>query len=569
MILVTCLTLVCACLIGPLNYSMAAGDIVGTAIQGTIAGMEGLRAASALTVPVNTNLDYNATMEHVRNFFLKGIVTRIAKQLLHQMTISVVNWINRGFDGSPAFLTNPEAFFMDVGDQITGQFISETGVLSRLCTPFNLDVRLSLAIGQSQLLDKRYACTLSTVIDNAMNSRANISVGSSPGGATLGDITSGNILDNTGQLSVNGHSANATADFLNGEFSSGGFPAFIALTSEPQNNPYGAWLMAKSDLDSQIEAKKNAINTDLNRGAGFMSWPKCETIMTLSKGNTQNSFYASDPRYTLKTKADGSTDVQVCTTQTPGSIISSSLENQLGSSVRELEMANDINAIIDALFSQLVTKVLSGGLASASGGSGGISFTSQLQSNVNSMIQEQTVYSQTQTSDMVSQALSSLSQYKAVYDQALTLIIDSMQRYQTAKSCFVNKTSSTTSLRTFESSYAQSQISLIDSVINQQIQPYLGQITAKRAAIDTRITNVKNLQSVTAGQTGNIQSQVDSYSKLTESVISENAMAIDNMAKAQQDLADVQTKINSWNTDAAKYQSSCDRFPTSAWNFGR
>lgn len=521
-------------------------------------------ASSAATVPINTGLDYNTTMQKLKSFTLDRIASMIAKRILHQMTVSIVNWINSGFEGSPAFLTNPESFFMDVGDQITGQFISETGVLSKLCTPFGLDIRLSLALGQAQMMDQRYACTLSTIIDNAKNARANVSINNGPGGATIGDIASGNILNNPNQLSINGRSADATKRFMEGEFSEGGWLAFDAMITGVQNNPYGASLMARDDLQASIARKQNAINTDLNRGSGFLSWPKCDTIMNLSKSNMQNSFYASDPRYTLKSKPDGSTDVQVCSTQTPGSVIAGTLENQLGSAARELELADNINAIIDALVSQMVTQVLSKGLASVSNNTGGrVSVTSQIQSNSVSTYNQQTIYNQSQALDMTSRALTSLQEYKAIYDRAIVLVNDSQGRFQTARSCFVNKINiPSSSLTISEISFAQRQMTNIDAILNQRFQPTLSQLTIKKTEAETKITNIRNLPSNQLSYTTyNVQGQTDNYSNAVDAAISVNSNSAENMISAQKDLDAVNLQVTGWNAEASTYQRSCDLFP--------
>jgi len=67
------------------------------------------------------------------------------------MTDSVVDWINHGFNGSPAFIQNPGGFFIDAADQITGAFIANSGPLASLCNGFGLDIRLSLAMNQTNL----------------------------------------------------------------------------------------------------------------------------------------------------------------------------------------------------------------------------------------------------------------------------------------------------------------------------------------------------------------------------------------------------------------------------------
>ena len=191
--------------------------------------------ATNISNTVTTNL-----ME-IKEYVLDGLAWALAKALVQSMVASTVNWINSGFQGSPSFLTNPEGYFANVGDQVTGNFISNTGILSGLCSPFSADLRLALALGQVNGNNGHYTCTLSSVINNVKNSTVN---GMSIGG------------------------------FMNGDFSQGGWPAFISL-SEPQNNESGAYLQAHSDLLQQIGSKQSSVNQQLTQGSGFLSFQSC------------------------------------------------------------------------------------------------------------------------------------------------------------------------------------------------------------------------------------------------------------------------------------------------------
>ncbi|MCL5781951.1 MAG: hypothetical protein M1459_01165 [Patescibacteria group bacterium] len=520
-------------------------------------------ASSAIAVPISTGLDYNSTMKHLKDFTLDRIATMVARQILHQMTVSVVNWINSGFEGNPSFITNPEAFFLDVGDQLTGAFIAQTGVLSRLCSPFNLDIRLALALGQSQLVDQRYACTLSTVINNAKNARANVTLTSSPNGATLGDIMSGDVLSNPNQVSINGNSVDATKAFLEGDFSQGGWEGFMALTMDPRNNPSGAYLMAQADLQSRIEARKGQLNSELNRGSGFLSWKKCDTITELNPGATSNSYYLSDPRYTVDMHKDGSATVKYCQTQTPGSVISSSLQKQLGSTVDELDLANNINAIIDALVSQLVTKVLTNGLASVSSTAGGrVSFTNQIQANTQTMVQQQTIYTQTQAANITTQSIEAVNQYKGIYDQAVNIMSESANRLETARNCFLEKSAQPQTYSVSEISYANRQISLIDADLNI-VNPFLTILRAAQYDAQSKISKIDELNR-SAGRSASAYNSADLYSQAVQAAISANNDATSRMPEAEQDLAKAQKEAPGWNTKAASYQSACNNFQQSA-----
>ena len=47
----------------------------------------------------------------------------VAKVAIQQMTVSIVNWINSGFNGKPSFVQNYQQFFNNVADQAAGEFI--------------------------------------------------------------------------------------------------------------------------------------------------------------------------------------------------------------------------------------------------------------------------------------------------------------------------------------------------------------------------------------------------------------------------------------------------------------
>ncbi len=303
-------------------------------------------------VPINTMFNWHSIQQQTKDFVLNGLAWSVAKVLVQQLTASIVNWINTGFDGSPAFLTNPQGFFLNIADDITGEFISQSGALQNLCSPWNIDIRLAIGLGQTQSLRKKYACTLNTIIGNAKNA------------------------------TVNGYSIEG---FTSGDFRQGGWPAFISLTTEPQNNLYGTYLQAKSDLEGQILGKQNAVNNDLNRGNGFLSSEKCQPRInpTTGKALTANDLGLNQSdlaqlNATGKTSAGSGTQYRAnkdpesgviiyesCSVQTPGSVISSALTKNLDSGREQLLLADSINEITSALFAQLITQVLTKGLGAS------------------------------------------------------------------------------------------------------------------------------------------------------------------------------------------------------------
>ncbi|MCX6719137.1 MAG: hypothetical protein NTZ38_02050 [Candidatus Taylorbacteria bacterium] len=371
----------------------------------------------AETSPTAIKRTTDTTMMQVKNYVLDGLAWSVAKIMLQQVTASVVNWINTGFKGNPAFLTNPQGFFMDVADQATGAFIANTGVLSELCSPFNIDIRLSLALNNNMQID-RYACTLSTVINNARNSTINVSENATVNRKT---IVNNNISASAAKgVTVNGKQVvkNDVATingFMGGDFKQGGWPAFIAMTTEPQNNIYGAYLTSRDDLAQQIANKKNSIKVDLSMGNGFMSWPKCEIVPV-----DEAVVYKGSGTLNEKVDSKGNVAYEKCETQTPGSVIAGSINKSLGIPQDTLNIAGSLNQIVGALFAQLVTKVLQGGLHTASGSGGSGSVTTGIATQLSAQSDSsQLSSSKSQMTSSINGYVSNATQYIALRQQLL------------------------------------------------------------------------------------------------------------------------------------------------------
>ncbi|MGC9605360.1 MAG: hypothetical protein ABSF56_01195 [Minisyncoccia bacterium] len=472
------------------------------------------------TVPIGTGWDPNSIMADMKNFILDKLASTVAKQILQQMTVATINWINSGFNGSPAFLTNPEGFFLDTADQITGAMIAESGPLQKLCSPWNVDIRLSLALLQTQPLSQRYICTLSTVINNASN-------------ATIG-----------------GHSIQG---FVRGDFSQGGWPAFISMTTEPQNNPYGIYLQAHSDILSAVGAKQSFINQDLLQGHGFLSWKSCKNVQVSALDANQAIFGSASVLGSSGNTSDNNGSVlqtvQQCETETPGSVIENSLAEHLGTGVRELELANDINSVVNALVSQLVSQMLTKGLRSLSAGGSGLSgnglsslnsYTSQLQADATA---------QKSVPNVASTGFGSSSSAESTYDQAIGLITDSKDRYETARSCFTNKPDYAAAPS------AYSAVLAIDNTVETSIDPLLTNLAAKRASVASAPESPATL-SVSA--TTDIGQLVESQTQIVNDAVSQGQASSDQAAAAATDLENAQTQAQAFNQDAARYQSECD-----------
>jgi hypothetical protein len=396
----------------------------------------------------------------------------LAKMLLQSLTADVVNWINSGFQGSPAFISNPQGFFLDVADQATGAFISNSGPLSALCSPFSLDIRLNLAL-QGTMNKQRYACTLSTIIKNVQNSH--VSVG--------GSVTSNGQVIANGAVGVGGNGDGVSA-FMNGDFSQGGWPAFISMTTEPQNNFQGAYLMAQSDLQNQIGTRQATIKADVAAGGGFMSYQKCEKLGTVYPGDGSEvpaSFPGiNDPNVSTKVNMDGSVTYQICHTETPGATISAALNKQLGSGSDSLVAADEFDEVLSAAFGQLLKTVLTGGLYSSSQPASGAtqSVMSTLRTDTTGTPIQNSITNLTNSMD---QYMSDTMLYKSVRDRTLAAITDE-QTYanSTISSCVANGWSD--------------NANGVRGILTNQITPLLTQYQTKAADAAMRLKTLTDFQ---------------------------------------------------------------------------
>lgn len=154
---------------------------------------------------------------------------RIAAQVaIERIVSSTVTWAQSGFQGNPAYVTDPKGYFGNIADGVAGEFILGSD-LGFLCSPFQANIRISLT--QQYYQPQPFQCTLTGITGN---------------------------IDN----------------FYN-DFSSGGWDAWFSMTQTPTNNPYGAYLEAKIELDSRIASAVGLQREQLNWNQGFLSWADC------------------------------------------------------------------------------------------------------------------------------------------------------------------------------------------------------------------------------------------------------------------------------------------------------
>lgn len=170
---------------------------------------------------------------NLKEFTLDGIAWSLAKKVLAQSVASVVDWINSGFNGKPAFITDYDKYFLNAADQVAGDFIQASN-FGQLCQPLQMPVRFILDLSYKQARDFREnsQCTLSD---------------------TVGNVDS----------------------FLSGNFKEGGWNQWFSIVSNPQNNIYGATAIASQRLQDTVTDKRHTAETEAIINQGFLSVKNC------------------------------------------------------------------------------------------------------------------------------------------------------------------------------------------------------------------------------------------------------------------------------------------------------
>ena len=170
---------------------------------------------------------------HLKEFTLDGIAWSLAKKVLAQSVSSVVDWINSGFNGKPAFITDYDKYFLNAADQVAGDFIQAAN-FGQLCQPLQMPVRFILDLSYRQARDyqENSQCTLSAAVGNVDN-------------------------------------------FLKGNFEDGGWNQWFSIVSNPQNNIYGATAIATQRLQDTVTDKRHTAETEAIINQGFLSVKNC------------------------------------------------------------------------------------------------------------------------------------------------------------------------------------------------------------------------------------------------------------------------------------------------------
>lgn len=242
----------------------------------------------------------------LKEYGLDKIASTIAKNMIKDMSGSVLNWANTGYGGDPFFVKDQNSFFKSIGDQEVIKYITEMDTL-------NQNNRSPYAKEVSQALIEGY------VAENNPGPR---------GAFTLDKVIGPNWQE------------------YDQDFSAGGWDGWLAVAGNPSNNPFGTYLEESERLQRQIAEKKAQQKDELVQQGGLLSQKEC-----VKPSN------ASDP-------VTGDSLCNQYSTVTPGAVIKQQLTDTLSSPQRQMENADEFGEIVSTALTTMIQDLAYKGLGS-------------------------------------------------------------------------------------------------------------------------------------------------------------------------------------------------------------
>jgi hypothetical protein len=317
-------TIVFSVVMIPPQKAVAQGGLAGCLISGI---------ESLINALGGTEVPTKDTGQSLKDQCIDGLFYVLNEIVIKQITADIVNWVNSGFDGNPAFVEDFDKFGRDIADREVGAFL-ESSELAFLCSPFQAQIKIALARansrGANSPFQKSISCSLSEVSEN---------------------------IDN----------------FLNGDFGDGGWEAWTTLS---YNNPYSDYLKVSLELEGR---KLGALEREVDLvkiGRGFMSSAEPDDACVADAKQNIANWYKNNPPDANETEIEKAARLEqdekdtknMCPDKivTPGSVIEQQLNTVLPTGLRRLEAADEINEIVDAVLAHYLNEAITKGLSSLS-----------------------------------------------------------------------------------------------------------------------------------------------------------------------------------------------------------
>ena len=235
----------------------------------------------------------------------------IKNSIIKEITKNTVGYVQTGMNGNPAFARNVQQYLLSVADKAAGEYIQQTTAGDFLCSPYRGEIQ--------QALTRYYQ----------------LQSGRGPSGAAGGGTS----------CTLTGAVTNID-DFIGGDFSAGGWDAWITMYIDPYNSSQGAYLASRTELDRRIAIAQEEAKQKLQQGNGFLG------------KETKNCYK------TPYTTEDGTvvyfTECNTPETETPGTSVKNAFEQTLGVTMAELANADELSELIALWMTHMLSDMLIG-----------------------------------------------------------------------------------------------------------------------------------------------------------------------------------------------------------------
>ena len=268
-------------------------------------------AVSASAAVIVGAIAADTTTFFTKEYILDLLVRILARSLINALQAQIIGWITGNNGKNVGFAANLETELKDSLDASAGEIINKiTGI--NFCGDINAYLKgwINIGIGGAGQVRPQLECTLTDILGNV-------------------------------QSSLKGFYS---------DFSNGGWDTFINVSLKPQNNPQGAFFITLDNILQKQARTGQSEQLNLTANAGFRG------LITKDEQNCEVVAGTGDSGGTPETRCETSSRIV-----TPGRLAADQLEKTFGADLDYLNIADEIDEVITAIATTLISTLISGG----------------------------------------------------------------------------------------------------------------------------------------------------------------------------------------------------------------
>lgn len=349
---------------------------------------------------------------YINTYYLQPAAFILSGNLMKVLTANVIGFVTGTANGTgvPQFVVSVQKSMQTLSDMKTKAYLSQINLTG---SPFASSISSALGLNYLQ-------------------------------GSSLAGFWAANMC------TLRASSPNPAA-YLAGNWSQGGVPAWFALTTQSQNNPYMLYQNSQMQLANVVGGAVAARTSELSWGSGFASWCSVSDSATQTQNSAATAYQncMSIPGNTGDTcqatfensggtmpSGGGINPGDACTNkdgtqgtiQTPGSTIKATLDKVLGGNQDRLaqmgKIASDIGSIINSVgtiwqTAQFAQQILGGGSSGGLLGFGQTSLKPAVNPNispVSTSVVDQSVATSSANNPFISNMSTRVDSYQAAWN---------------------------------------------------------------------------------------------------------------------------------------------------------